>query len=82
MKPKNEPWPEDLVGVSPMKGPSETIFELRRKYDPEYVEKCKRCTTNIKFKHSEAQHMPDPQGDWVVVRCPVCSNGVTADSKI
>jgi predicted RNA-binding Zn-ribbon protein involved in translation (DUF1610 family) len=44
--------------------------------EKEYVAKCHRCETVLKFKESEAKFVDDYREPFVEVTCPVCGNRV------
>jgi RNase P subunit RPR2 len=42
----------------------------------EYVAKCDKCKSVLKFKESEAKFVHDYRESYIVVTCPVCGNKV------
>ena len=44
--------------------------------EEEYVAKCNKCQTILKFKKSEAKFVDDYREPYMEVTCPVCGNKV------
>jgi RNase P subunit RPR2 len=44
--------------------------------EQEYVAKCYKCQTVLKFKASEAKFIADYRESYLEVACPVCGNKV------
>lgn len=47
--------------------------------EPEYVAKCNKCKSVLKFKQSEAKFGGDQRESYLEVICPVCGNKVYKD---
>jgi hypothetical protein len=48
--------------------------------EKEYVGDCRRCNTQVRFKHSEGEtHYSQHDGDSISVVCPLCKTLIYVD---